>query len=278
MHQTTGLNRSSLDKYYTKPSVVEQLMDIFKNQTKVNRKDVVIEPAAGSGVFIPSIKSLSKNTYFFDIMPEHNDITKQDFLSLDTGRFLQKNSRIHVVGNPPFGRQSTLAKRFISKSTEFADTIAFVLPRSFKKTSMQAAFPRNWHLRFQTDLKPNSFTVNDEDLDVPSVFQIWYRDDTKKRRIPKKLKPVGFQFVKKNESPDFAVRRIGFYAGKVYSDQRSKNEESHFFVKVNKKRDLNTIKNSFGELSFAHKNTVGPRSVSKQELLHKLPKDLRIKM
>lgn len=196
-------------------------------------------------------------------------------MTLDTKQFTQKNARIHIIGNPPFGRQSSLAKQFITKSTEFADTIAFILPRSFKKTSMQSVFPLHWHLKHQQDVKPHSFTVNNNDLDVPSVFQIWYKDDTKKRRTPKKLTPVGFQFVDKSYSPDFSVRRIGYYAGKVDSNTLKKNEESHFFIKTDKKKDSKYLQTTFDNLSFNHKNTVGPRSVSKQELLRKLPTHLR---
>lgn len=283
MFQTTGLSRSHLDKYYTKPEVAKQLVETFLKHVPHNRNDVFIEPAAGAGAFIPFIKPLSKHTHFFDIMPDddqHKRIVKQDYLQLDTKSFLNRNRKIHVnkirvIGNPPFGRQAGMAKRFIAKSASFADTIAFVLPKSFKKTSMQASFPLNWHLKHQHDIKENAFTVNNRDLDVPSVFQIWYRDDTKKRRVPKRLEPVGFRFVHKTDSPDFAIRRIGFYAGNVDTNPSDKSEESHLFVKVNKKKVLKHIQSSFDRLTFSHGNTVGPRSVSKQELLRKLSSDMR---
>lgn len=275
LYQSTGLKRSCLDKYYTKADVVKQVMDTFKKVISFDRNDVFIEPSAGSGAFIPHLKYLSKRVYFFDIMPEHKNIVQQDYMTLDTRPFMHKTTQIHVIGNPPFGRQSTLAKQFIAKSTEFADTIAFILPRSFKKTSMQSVFPLNWHLKHQHDLKFNAFTVNNDDLDVPSVFQIWCRDDTRKRRVPKKLTSVGFSFVAKSDSPDFAVRRIGFYAGKVDSSVFDKNEESHVFVKANKRKDVKRIQNAFQRLSFKHHNTVGPKSVSKQEILQKLPKEFK---
>jgi predicted RNA methylase len=285
MYQTTGLNRSNLDKYYTKPDIAKQLVETFLKHVPHTRHDVFIEPAAGDGAFVPFIKPLSKHTHFFDIMPDdqHKRIVKQDYLQLDIESFLNRNrkihvigkNKVHVIGNPPFGRQAGMAKRFIAKSASFADTIAFVLPKSFKKTSMQASFPLNWHLKHQHDLKDNAFTVNSQDLDVPSVFQIWYRDDTKKRRVPKRLEPVGFRFVRKTDSPDFAVRRIGFYAGNVVTNPSDKSEESHLFVKANKKTDIRHIQSSFDRLTFSHGNTVGPRSVSKQELLRKLSSDMR---
>lgn len=280
MYQTTGLHRSNLDKYYTKPNVASECLRTLTKHIRINKtNDVIIEPSAGSGVFIPFIEKLSLNVYYFDIEPEHDKIIKQDFLKLDMNKILRKHKgQIHVIGNPPFGRQSSLAKKFITKATEFADTIAFILPKSFKKTSMKKVFPLNWHLKYQKQLNDKSFTVNKEDLSVPSIFQIWYKDNSKKRIIPKSLMPVGFKFVKQNESPDFVIRRIGFYAGTVSKDT-SKNPESHLFIKVD--RDKSRVKNksivyeTFKNLSFTHKNTVGPRSVSKQEILQKLPNTLK---
>lgn len=280
MYQTTGLHRSNLDKYYTKQNVVNEFVKTFTDKIKVNRKhDVIIEPSAGSGAFIPFIEKLSSKSFFFDIEPEHEKVVKQDFLELDMNKVLKGNKgKIHVIGNPPFGRQSSLAKKFITKATEFADTIAFILPKSFKKTSMKKVFPLNWHLKYQKQLNDNSFTVNNEDLNVPSIFQIWYKDNTKKRSIPKLLMPVGFKFVKQNESPDFVIRRIGFYAGTVSKDT-SKNPESHLYIKAEKDksrpRNKAFVYNAFKNLSFTHKNTVGPRSVSKQEILQKLPNALK---
>ena len=41
------------------------------------------------------------------------DIKKQDYLKLNYNKFLNKYNNIHIIGNPPFGKQSSLAKKFI---------------------------------------------------------------------------------------------------------------------------------------------------------------------
>ena len=47
----------------------------------------------------------------YDIKPEGKGIIEQDFLKLNiTDGF---NIPLHFIGNPPFGRQSSLAKKFI---------------------------------------------------------------------------------------------------------------------------------------------------------------------
>ena len=38
-------------------------------------------------------------------------------------------NKIHIIGNPPFGRQSSLAIKFIKKSVEYCDSISFILPK-----------------------------------------------------------------------------------------------------------------------------------------------------
>ena len=70
----------------------------------------------------------------FDIEPKNDKIIKQNYLELETSEYI--NKKVLVVGNSPFGRQSSLAIKFINKSAEFADTIAFILPKSFKKESL----------------------------------------------------------------------------------------------------------------------------------------------
>lgn len=272
MLQNTGLNRVNiLDKYYTKPTIASMLVLKIKNTVKINKNDSIIEPSAGSGSFIPFLENVTTNVRFYDIEPDHKLIKKQNFLEMNTSR-LGKDNKIHIIGNPPYGRQSKLAKAFIKKAVLFADSISFILPLSFKKTSLHKTFPLNWHLKLEYDLPFNSFTVNDNELDVPSVFQIWIKEGTP-RKVPNDLVPVGFNFVSKDDNPNFSIRRIGFYAGRVDMNTINKSKESHYFIKLNDNNDTH-IYNVFDKLRFSHNNTVGPRSISKQEFLNKLPKSL----
>jgi len=74
-------------------------------------------------------------SYKYDLAPEKEDIQQADWLTLDKTIF-QNFSKILVYGNPPFGEQSNLAIKFFNESAKIADTIAFVLPLSFKKDSI----------------------------------------------------------------------------------------------------------------------------------------------
>ena len=264
--QTVGLKRNTIDKYYTNPSVVSKCIRQIKQYINVEHNDLIIEPSAGNGSFINELQTLSTNCLFYDLEPEHLSIDKQDYLLLDTASMSNTYPKIHIVGNPPFGRQSSMAIKFIKKSTLFCNSISFILPKSFKKDSMQKHFPLDFHLIFEEDVEENGFLVDGNVYDVHCVFQIWEKKEVKREK-EEKLIPKGFQFVKKSENPDIAFRRVGVYAGNVYKDISTKSEQSHYFIKFDKKIPDSTIE-ELNVIVFASRdNTVGPRSISKPELM-----------
>ena len=110
-----------------------EIIKLIKRYIKISKNDLIIEPSAGNGEFTRELKKIYKNVLSFDIEPDASDIIKQDYLELDLSNF---NNKIHIIGNPPFGRQSSLAKQFIKKSCEYCETISFILPKSFKKDSL----------------------------------------------------------------------------------------------------------------------------------------------
>ena len=144
-----------------------------KKYIQIKPDDLIIEPSAGNGSFISGIKSFSNNCIFYDLEPENPEIIKQDFLTGNYNDLSTKYNNIHIIGNPPFGRQSSLAIKFIRKSCEFCNSISFILPKSFKKDSLKQKIPLNFHLILESDLPEKSFLVDGVEHDVPCVFQIW---------------------------------------------------------------------------------------------------------
>jgi hypothetical protein len=264
--QTTGLIRNTIDKYYTKEIVVEQCLSLVKRHLQLNREDLIIEPSAGNGSFIKGIKTLTNNFKFYDLEPENDEIVEQDYLQHDYNDIKNTYSRIHVIGNPPFGRQSSLAIKFIKKSCEFCDSISFILPKSFKKDSIKSKFPLNFHLVCERDLPENSFLVNGIEHDVPCVFQIWEKRATN-RAVSEKLTPVNFVFVKKTENPDISLRRVGVNAGRIDTKIDEKSIESHYFIKFTNDKSVNENIQNLLYITYEFNNTVGPRSLSKPEVI-----------
>lgn len=270
--QTKGLKRDVIDKFYTKKETVDYIINLFKQHIAPNNDDLIIEPSAGNGAFINAIKSLKCNYLFYDLEPEHEEIIKQDYLLYNTNT-TNTNQKIHILGNPPFGRQSSLAIKFIKKSCEFCDTISFILPKSFKKDSLKKTFPSNFHLLFEIDLPKNSFLVNNKEEDVPCLFQIWIKK-TYARDVDKKLEPHNFVFVKKTDNPHISFRRVGVNAGTIDVNCSNKSDQSHYFIRFTNANDLEKNIELLKSIVYDSNNTVGPKSIGKQELTKEFNKVL----
>tara|TARA_B100001175_G_C19497662_1_gene636267 strand:- start:532 stop:1359 length:828 start_codon:yes stop_codon:yes gene_type:complete len=268
MIQNTGLKRNIKDKYYTKNEVVDTCVKQLEENLDINDNDICIEPSAGNGSFIKNIKNVFKNYKFYDIEPDNEEIVKQDYLDFNFNKIIGENyNKIHILGNPPFGRQSSLAIKFIKKSVLYCDSISFILPKSFKKDSLRKHFPLNFHLIHEYDLPKNSFIVDNKEYDVPCVFQIWLKKNTN-REVQEKLKPNKYEFVKINENPDISFRRVGVYAGKIDTNVENKSIQSHYFIKFDSNIFTEELLKKLNIIEYSCKdNTAGPKSISKQELI-----------
>ena len=264
---TTGLKRNTIDKFYTLPIIANKCIEFIKKKINIQKDDICIEPSAGNGSFINGIKSLCKYYKFYDLEPEDDEIIKQDYLYFDIKKITKKSSsKIHIIGNPPFGRQSSMAIKFIKKSCKFCNSISFILPKSFKKDSLKKYFPLNFHLIYEYDLPQNSFLIDKKEYNVPCVFQIWIKKDFN-RIIPKKLIPNKYKFVKKKDDHDISFRRVGVNAGDIDKETDKKSVQSHYFIKF----DIELTDELFNKLKSivydCKNNTCGPKSISKQELI-----------
>ncbi len=265
----TGLKRQQGDKFYTKKDVVDKCMQHARKHINL-RNMLVVEPSAGDGAFISAIKQSTAFYQFYDIEPNHPDIVKCNFLNLDLTGGIHP---VCFIGNPPFGRQSSLAIKFIKKCCTIAQFVCFVLPSSFKKESMQKYFPLRFHLLHESDIQEDGFTVDGSSHNVPCVFQIWKRCDTDRMVAPKQ-EPNGFSFVKRENNPDIAFRRVGVNAGTIYRETQEKSEQSHYFIKFDTGIDCDSCVELLQQITYPCSNTVGPKSISKQELIIKLNKKL----
>jgi len=253
------MSKYGLDQFYTKKDVVIKCLGYLN----LDEFDTIIEPSAGDGAFLNEI--IHKNKIGYDIEPKSDIILKQDYLTLNVENFVNKKTL--VVGNPPFGRNSKMALAFIKKSI-FADTIAFILPKGFKKRSMIDKIPLNYEILIIEDLDNDNFIFEGSDYFVPCVWMVMKKTD-KLRDKEKKIKPKKFTFVDKIHA-NLAIRRVGVNAGKPFLDVNV-SEQSHYFIHVENPDEL--FKKINKDL-FSHNDTTGPRSISKNELINILDKEL----
>ena len=131
-NSTKMVREAGLDKFYTKINISKMCIDEVEKYVKLSNFDLIIEPSAGNGSFYSQIRH--KNKIGIDISPELDVLIKKDFLLYIPPK---KNNKILVIGNPPFGKVSSLAVKFFNHSSIWADTIAFIIPRTFRRISVQ---------------------------------------------------------------------------------------------------------------------------------------------
>ena len=268
-----------MDAFYTPIETATQCVQFISSKLPCS---LIIEPSAGSGHFIIALKSLfciAPHLYTpieaFDIAPQHPDIIKTDFLQSQLS--YSSLDSIICIGNPPFGRQSSLAVRFFNHCASLPNVacIAFIVPKSFRKPSVQKRLDISFHLEQEVELISESFYSLSEDtmIHVPCVFQIWIRHEYP-RALPivHVLTSESYRFISYDESYKFphnvlSFRRVGFYAGQCKWFEENHNKQSHYFIQCGSVNDAKRLMTHINKHQWKHNNTVGARSISKQELI-----------
>ena len=251
-----------LDRFYTPFDIARKCVSLLD----LSKFDCIIEPSAGSGSFLQAIQPFK--ALAFDIAPADNtkDIVQADWFLLDKLQFTH-NKNILVLGNPPFGQQNKLAVNFFNEAAKFCNVIAFILPLSFKKESVQNRLNLNFHLVKELSL-PNCdfFLMNETKVSVPCVFQIWEKQNNPRKKVKMRTTSNFFQFVDSSIA-DFRIQRVGGNAGKASFDL-TKSASSNYFIKNTSKLSNEEFVNLVNSLVFPSiEFTVGPKSLSKGELV-----------
>lgn len=267
---TIYTKKSDLDQFYTAEHIAKEcynkVLELYPNKNF----SIFFEPSAGSGAFYNLFPKDKKQG--IDLDPKCEGVLKQDFFDYapPTGE------TIATIGNPPFGKNASLAVRFFNKAAEFSEIIAFVIPKTFQKKSVQNRLDLNFKLKLDIDLPKESFVLNGAPYNVPCCFQIWEKSESKRRIIKISLDNDFFTFVKKDEG-DLAVRRVGGRTGKATADIKDCAEVSHYFLKVKGKKSINKIVEQINDINFTKiiNATAGVKSLSKPEFVGAFLKSVR---
>jgi hypothetical protein len=133
---------------------------------------------------------------------------------------------------------------------------------------LRKTFPLHFHLVIEIDLPEKSFLVDGIEHDVPCIFQIWEKR-TANRSVSEKVEPFHFMFVGKDENPDISFRRVGVNAGMIDVNIAEKSIQSHYFIKFTNGKSITDNVVQLSTITYEFNNTVGPKSISKQELIRK---------
>ena len=251
-----------LDQFYTSAAVAKECVAFLDR--KVGVFTSYCEPSAGQGAFLTALDG--RNWEAFDLDPKFRGVEKKDFFSAEC-------TAPCIVGNPPFGKNSCLAVKFFNHAASFATTqyICMILPKTFRKTSIQNRLNLEFHLIQDEDIKKNAFIFEEEEYDVPCCFQIWERKETLRVIHKPTTTSPWFTFVTAKDA-DFAVRRVGALAGKILTDFGGYSPSSHYYIKCKNKK----VKNVFYRLDFSNVicNTAGCPSLSKAEVCESVAREM----
>ena len=173
-----------LDQFFTHPLIAKRVVDLVDETYGFENYDYIIEPSMGSGsIFnhLPEQKRVG-----IDVDKLHPECYQKDYLEWfpsDCGIRWDPldfdNSKMLVLGNPPFGRNSRLMVDFFKHSRLFSDVIVFIVPASWKKETLHRRLPRDFRLQTTIDLPDWSITYQGEKFPVGCVAQFWSRFDVK---------------------------------------------------------------------------------------------------
>lgn len=269
MEKITITEAKELDKFYTKPKMAKKIVKTLTKEIDISKYGGFLEPSAGNGSFLKYLSKFNLPILAVDIKPEGDDIEEADFLIDD---LILPEGRVIAIGNPPFGKMCSKAIKFFNRCAKYIeiDIIAFILPCSFRKESIQDKLDRNFHLLADYDMDSQSFLLCNLPYEVPCCFMIWERRKDK-RPLSLRFKPKNFEYVD-YENSNLSIRRVGVKAGFCFIPSETiPAKSSHYFIKFNIENfDIEDFIIQFNNLTWEKNDTVGPRSISKNILTREI--------
>ncbi len=132
----------------------------------------------------------------------------------------------------------------------------------------------DFSLRAEVEIGDNAFVLHtdgeEKEYNVPCVFQIWSRTESKRNKSHRNEPNDLYSFSKSLNEAQISFRRVGVYAGKseIINKDTKLSEQSHYFIKT--LLDPKTLCENLNSIKWPSNNTVGPRSISKNDLIREL--------
>ena len=253
---------SGTEQYYTPKGLADELVKLTLKAIPRATEKSFLEPAGGTGSFIEALNRAGiEAVTSVDKYPMHPGVIQADFLEWET-----MDTDLLTISNPPFGRNNALSVPFFNRAAKFSSHIAFLVPRSWRKWSVQNRLDTRFHLVLDVDV-----AVQYEDVlgakiakrnDLRTCFQIW------EKRL--ELRPViavpdnGFIQKSSPDDADLAIRVFGYGCGTVMNDFPRQPNTTLMFLRVLDK----SIESALQDLDYERFsiNTAYTRALSFQEI------------
>lgn len=218
------------EQYYTPRPLARDLVYLAENVIPNFAERRFLEPAGGNGSFITALQERNiKQITAVDLYPKHELVEKSDFL-----RFTPNEKNVVTISNPPFGRNNALAIPFFNHAANFSDYICFLIPRSWRKWSVENRLDQRFHKLLDEEI----FVAYEDEQGVPvrqannlrTCFQIWERRESVREKtvVPdngliQKVSPAEAQI---------AIRVFGYGCGKVLTKFEPKKNTTLMFLRA----------------------------------------------
>ena len=267
------VRKEGLDKFYTEPRYAKRCIEKVWELYEKSEVGLVVEPSAGNGSFFSQMEH--PNVIGIDIAPEDSNIIEMDFFDYTPEAL--REGKIMVVGNPPFGKVSSVAIKFFNHSAEWADIIAFIIPRTFRRPSVQNKLDARFHLVYDDDTptKPCSFHPP---MSAKCCFQIWERRPDRRPLVELPTKHEHWDFmafgpldVNGQPTPpkgaNFAMRAYGGKVGEIKKEGLDELRPKSWHW-IRSKIPTEQLINTFTELDYSgSSNTARQNSMGRGELV-----------
>ena len=253
---------SGTEQYYTPKDLAVELVELTLRTIPRATERSFLEPAGGTGSFIEALNVAGITAITsVDKYPMHPLVIQADFLEWKT-----THTDLLTISNPPFGRNNALSVPFFNRAAEFSSHIAFLVPRSWRKWSVQNRLDSRFHLVLDVDV-----AVQYEDAlgkkiakrnDLRTCFQIWERRPELRPAIA--VPDNGFIQKSTPDEADLAIRVFGYGCGTLLNDFPRQPNTTLMFLRVLDKR----IESALQDLDYERFsiNTAYTRALSFQEI------------
>jgi len=230
------------DAYFTKHETAKWCIDQLAKLYDLKGKSA-LEPAGGSGAFVVASQGTGlkwkTNELFLEFAQgfKHDfnvDFAKGDLSSLGTYDF--------VITNPPFGKSSSLARKFVRRSFEIAPVVAMILPKGCRRGSAIDKLPPGVKVMLDVDIPNAVFVLPDgSEKPVGCVFMVFEKIPGYLRPQILDYEPEGYRaWAESCDWPDWATHGVGlmYSPGKVFRrNERDKGFLATLWLKLDDRQD-----------------------------------------
>ena len=238
------------EQFYTPPDIADRVLSLLTRTSPDWTSTPFLEPAGGTGTFIDAARRHGvTEVHSWDIEPHHPEVAR--------GNFLMQSLRFRgatCATNPPFGRNNALAIPFFNHAAPACDTIAFIVPRSWRKWSVINRLDQDFTLVEDVDLKINYLDAHGRDVHafdkLRTCIQIWSRQG---RRRPKySVEDRGLIARTSPDEADVALTIFGYSCGTVSTEFERRKVTTQMYLKLKDARALDALQSVDFSRFFLH--------------------------